>query len=40
MRQSKVPGTLAVLPSFLIVAGFMAFPVMFALYNSFTKPNG
>ncbi len=40
MRQSKVPGTLAVLPSFLIVAGFMAFPVMFALYISFTKTNG
>jgi ABC-type sugar transport system permease subunit len=40
MRQSKVPGTLAVIPSFLIVAGFMAFPVMFALYISFTKTNG
>jgi ABC-type glycerol-3-phosphate transport system permease component len=40
MRQSKVPGTLAVIPSFIIVAGFMAFPVMFALYISFTKTNG
>lgn len=40
MRQSKLIGTLAVLPAFLIVAGFMAFPVMFALYISFTKTNG
>jgi ABC-type sugar transport system permease subunit len=40
MRQSKVAGTLAVIPSFIIVAGFMAFPVMFALYISFTKTNG
>jgi ABC-type glycerol-3-phosphate transport system permease component len=40
MRQSKLIGTLAVLPSFIIVAGFMAFPVMFALYISFTKTNG
>ena len=40
MRQSKLVGTLAVLPSFVIVAGFMAFPVMFAFYISFTKTNG
>lgn len=40
MRQSKLIGTLAVLPSFIVVAGFMAFPVMFALYISFTKTNG
>ncbi len=40
MRQSKLIGTLAVLPGFLIVIGFMAFPVMFALYISFTKTNG
>jgi len=40
MRQSKLIGTLAVLPSFIIVAGFMAFPVMFAFYISFTKTNG
>ncbi len=40
MRQSKAAGTLAVIPSFIIVAGFMAFPVMFALYISFTKTNG
>lgn len=40
MRQSRLIGTLAVLPGFLIVMGFMAFPVMFALYISFTKTNG
>jgi len=33
MRQSKLIGTLAVLPSFIIVAGFMAFPIV-------TKTNG
>lgn len=40
MRQSKLIGTLAVLPAFFVVAGFMAFPIMFALYISFTKTNG
>ena len=40
MRQSKLIGTLAVLPSFIIVAGFMAFPILFAVYISFTKTNG
>lgn len=40
MRQSKLIGTLAVLPGFFIVMGFMAFPVLFALYISFTKTNG
>lgn len=40
MRQSKLIGTLAVLPSFIVVVGFMAFPVMFALFISFTKTNG
>ena len=40
MRRSRLIGTLAVLPGFFIVIGFMAFPVMFALYISFTKTNG
>jgi len=40
MRQSKLIGTLAVLPSFIIVAGFMTFPILFAVYISFTKTNG
>lgn len=40
MRQSKLIGTLAVLPGLFIVMGFMAFPVLFALYISFTKTNG
>jgi len=38
--KEKVFGTLAVLPAFLIVVGFMAFPVGFALFISFTKTNG
>jgi ABC-type sugar transport system permease subunit len=40
MRQSKLIGTLAVLPSFIIVAGFMAFPIVFVLFISLTKTNG
>ena len=40
MRQSKLICTLAVLPSFIIVAGFMAFPILFAVFISFTKTNG
>jgi multiple sugar transport system permease protein len=40
MKPSKWIGTLAVLPAFTIVIGFMAFPVAFALYISFTKTNG
>lgn len=40
MKPSKWIGTLAVLPAFSIVIGFMAFPVAFALYISFTKTNG
>ncbi len=39
-RQSKVIGTLAVLPAFLVVFSFMAFPIGFAVYISFTKTNG
>jgi ABC-type sugar transport system permease subunit len=33
-------GLLAVAPAFLIVVGFMAFPVAFAVFISFTKTNG
>ena len=40
MRQSKLIGTLAVLPSFIIVAGFRAFPIIFVLFISLTKTNG
>lgn len=40
MRQSKLIGTLAVLPSFIVVAGFMAFPIIFVLFISLTKTNG
>lgn len=40
MRQSKIIGTLAVLPGFFIVIGFMAFPILFAFFISFTKTNG
>ncbi len=39
-RRDRVVGLLAVLPAFLIVVGFMAFPVGFALFISFTKTNG
>jgi ABC-type sugar transport system permease subunit len=40
MRQSRLIGTLAVLPGFFIVIGFMAFPIAFAFFISFTKTNG
>jgi ABC-type sugar transport system permease subunit len=40
MRQSRIVATLAVLPGFLIVIGFMAFPILFAFFISFTKTNG
>lgn len=39
-RRDRTIGLLAVLPAFLLVAGFMAFPVCFALFISFTKTNG
>ena len=38
--RERVFATLAVLPAFLVVVGFMAFPVGFAVYISFTKTNG
>ncbi len=39
-RRDRIVGLLAVAPAFLVVVGFMAFPVLFALYISFTKTNG
>lgn len=39
-RRDRIIGLLAVLPALLIVVGFMAFPVAFALFISFTKTNG
>jgi multiple sugar transport system permease protein len=39
-RRDRIIGLLAVAPAFLIVVGFMAFPVGFALFISFTKTNG
>lgn len=39
-RRDRAIGLLAVLPAFLIVVGFMAFPVAFALFISFTKMRG
>jgi multiple sugar transport system permease protein len=39
-RRDRFVGLLAVLPAFLIVVGFMAFPVAFAVFISFTKTNG
>ena len=39
-RRDRIIGLFAVAPAFLVVVGFMAFPVIFALYISFTKTNG
>lgn len=39
-RRDRTIGLLAVLPALLIVVGFMAFPVAFAVFISFTKTNG
>jgi len=39
-RRDRIVGLLAVLPALIIVVGFMAFPVAFALFISFTKTNG
>lgn len=39
-RRDRIVGLLAVLPAFLVVVGFMAFPVAFAVFISFTKTNG
>ncbi|HMO10933.1 MAG TPA: sugar ABC transporter permease [Actinotalea sp.] len=39
-RKDRVVGLLAVLPAIVLVVGFMAFPVAFALFISFTRTNG
>lgn len=39
-RRDRFIGMLSVAPAFLIVVGFMAFPVAFAVFISFTKTNG
>lgn len=39
-RRERTIGLLAVLPAFLVVVGLMLYPVLFALYISFTKTNG
>jgi ABC-type sugar transport system permease subunit len=39
-KRDRRAGLLAVLPAFLVVVGFMAFPVGFAVFISFTRTNG
>ena len=39
-RRDRIIGLFAVLPALIIVVGFMAFPIAFALFISFTKTNG
>jgi len=39
-RRDRIVGLFAVLPALIIVVGFMAFPIAFALFISFTKTNG
>ncbi len=39
-RRDRIVGLLAVLPALLVVVGFMAFPVAFAVFISFTRTNG
>lgn len=39
-RRERLIGLLAVSPALLIVVGFMAFPVAFAVFISFTRTNG
>lgn len=39
-KRDRLIGLLAVLPALVVVVGFMAFPVGFALFISFTKTNG
>jgi ABC-type sugar transport system permease subunit len=38
-RERRI-GLVAALPAFLVVAGFMVYPILFALYMSFTKTDG
>lgn len=39
-RRERLVGLAAVAPAFLVVVGFMVFPVLFVLYISFNKSNG
>lgn len=39
-RRDRIVGLAAVAPALLVVVGFMAFPIGFALFISFTKTNG
>lgn len=39
-RRDRIVGLFAVLPALIVVVGFMAFPVAFAVFISFTKTNG
>jgi multiple sugar transport system permease protein len=39
-RRNKIIGLAAVLPAFIIVVGFMIYPVLFALFISFNRSNG
>ncbi|ACQ78393.1 binding-protein-dependent transport systems inner membrane component [Beutenbergia cavernae DSM 12333] len=39
-RRGRMIGLAAVLPAFLVVVGFMIYPVLFALYISFNDSNG
>lgn len=39
-RRERRIGLAAVAPAFLIVVGFMVYPILFALYISFTKTDG
>ena len=39
-RHDRFVGLLAVLPALIVVVGFMAFPVAFAIFISFTRTNG
>ncbi|HEV7813047.1 MAG TPA: sugar ABC transporter permease [Leifsonia sp.] len=39
-RRERIIGLLAVAPALLVVLGFMLYPVLFALYISFTKSDG
>lgn len=39
-RRNGLVGLLAVLPALAVVVGFSAYPILFALYISFTRTNG
>lgn len=39
-RRNGLVGLLAVLPALLVVVGFSAYPILFALFISFTRTNG